>query len=197
MTVNRRPLLLGLPAAALLGVGPAVAALFGPDVREIEVGSSSSGVLDVSTSRRLKVSTKLVATKTTVWVDSKGRVDPNMGSLTQHLYENKYDWQTSVQRSTDIWQITAEDVKEPGLMVLRVRGTDTRPLAALFVGIDSPGSLDPDKGIELPPSEDSANECLALFRFDPAVRHFVTVQSERAERVAYRITVLPAARYRR
>jgi hypothetical protein len=196
MTIDRRSFVLGLPAGLLAG-RPAAAGLFGPDVREVEVGSSSSGVLDVATSRRLNVRTRQVGVKTTVWVDRHGRVDPTMGSLTQNLYENKYDWQTSVQRITDIWQITAEDIKEPGLMVLRVRGSTSRPLASLFIGADSPGALDPEKGIELPPSEDSSQERLALFRFDPALRHFVTVQAEDAERMPYRITVLPAARYRR
>jgi hypothetical protein len=196
MRTTRRHLVLGLPAV-VLAAGPVGAGLFGPDVREVEVGSSSSGVLDVATSRRLNVRTRQVGVKTTTWIDRNGRVDPTMGSLTQHLYENKYDWQTSVQRITDIWQITAEDLKEPGLMVLRVRGATSRPLASLFIGADSPGALDPEKGIELPPSEDSAQERLALFRFDPALRHFVTVQAEDAERMPYRITVLPAARYRR
>jgi hypothetical protein len=197
MTTTRRRFLAALPMAGLIASGPATAALFGPDVREIEVGSSSSGVLDIQTSRRLTVRTRLVGIKTTRWIDRNGRTDPTMGSMTQNLYENKYDWQSSVQRSTDIWQITAEDLKEPGLMVLRVRATSMRPIAALFVGVNSPSSLDPEKGIELPPSEDSANECLALFRFDPALKHFVTVQADSDDRVPYRITVLPAGRFRR
>lgn len=199
MMATRRQILAALPVVPALGLIAArpAAAFFGPDVREVEVGSSSSGVLDIKTSRSLRIQTQQVGIKTTRWVDRNGRTDPTMGSLTQNLYENKYNWQTSVQRSTDIWRITAEDLKEPTLMVLRVRGIDSRPLAALFIGVDSASSLDPEKGVEVPPSEDSDTECLALFRFDPAIKHFVAVQSRIDERVAYRIVVLPASRFRR
>lgn len=194
--MKRRALMAGVALAA-----PwlrASAALFGPDVSEVEVGSSTTGVIDPQTSKRLSVQTKLVGIRTTRWVDKNGRTDPNMGSLTQHLYENKYDWQTRVNASTDVWLITAEDVKEPALMVLRVRSTQNFPLAvALFPGAHSAGSLDPEIGIQVPPSDDASNEWLALFRFDPAVKNFVTVQAQETERVPYRIAVLPAGRFRR
>lgn len=190
----RRHVLLALTALA-----PAShAGLFDPDVQDVEVGSSTSSVLDPQTSRHLTVRTRLVGIKTTTWVDRQGRVDPNLRSLTQHLYENKYDWQTSVQRATDVWRITAEDLKEPALMVLRVRATQGQPLVvSIFPGADSPGRLSPETGIQVPRSEDAANEWLAIFDFDPRVKTFVTVQAQESERVPYRIAVLPAGRFRR
>lgn len=195
---RRRQLLRWTPAAGLWLLQPVAAQLFGPDVRELEVGSSSSGVIDPKTSRRLSVQTKLVGIKTTVWVDRNGRTDPNMGSLTQNLYENKYDWQTKTLGATDTWLLTAEDLKQPTLMVLRVRSNNNLPLAvALFPGARSAGDLDPDIGVSVPPSEDASHEWLALFKFDPAVKTFVTVQAQETERVPYRIAVLPAARFRR
>jgi hypothetical protein len=187
-----------LAAYALLAGATAQAGLFDPDVSEVEVGSTTSGVLDPQTSRRLTVRTKLVGIKTTTWVGRDGRIDPTMGSMTQHLYENKYDWQTSVQRATDIWRVTAEELKEPALMVLRVRSTQGAPLVvSLFPGASSPGQLDPETGIQVRPSEDASNEWLALFAFDPGAKTFVTVQAQDSERVPYRIAVLPAGRFRR
>jgi hypothetical protein len=197
MDIPRRHFL-ALNAALALGLcRPAQAALFEPDVRDIEVGSSSTGVLDVSSSRRLNVQTRLVAVKTTTWVDRNGRTNPDMTSLTQHIYENKYNWQTNVQRLTDIWQITAEDVKRTERMVLRVRSQGVPLAVSLFFGAPSAGRLDPERGVEVPPSEDADAEWLGLFDFDPALKHFVTIQALEAERVPYRIAVLPAGRFRR
>lgn len=195
MLTRRRLLpLLALATPAM----PLRAAPFGPEVQRVEVGSSTSSVLDPQTSQRLRVQTKLVGIKTTVWVDRHGRTDPTMGSLTQHLVENKYDWETSVQTATDLWQITAEDVSEPALMVLRVRATRQHPLVvSLFPGASSASRLDPELGIQVPPSEDAAHEWLGLFRFDPRQKTFIAVQAREAEPVPYRISVLPAARFRR
>ena len=175
-----------LAAYALLAGATAQAGLFDPDVSEVEVGSTTSGVLDPQTSRLLTVRTKLVGIKTTTWVGRDGRIDPTMGSMTQHLYENKYDWQTSVQRATDIWRVTAEELKEGAPLVV-----------SLFPGASSPGQLDPETGIQVRPSEDASNEWLALFAFDPGAKTFVTVQAQDSERVPYRIAVLPAGRFRR
>ena len=198
MLNTRRQFVVLLPWAGGLACGQAAAALFEPDVQDVEVGSSSTSVLDPSTSRRLRVQTKLVGIRTTRWVDKNGRTHLDMGSLTQNLYENKYDRQTSVNASIDIWRITAEELKEPALMVLRVRSTRDYPLlVGLFPGTSSAGSLDPEIGIQVPPSDEASNEWLGLFRFDPKVKTFVTVQAQEAERVPYRIAVLPASRFRR
>ncbi|MDP1692540.1 MAG: hypothetical protein Q8L49_11430 [Burkholderiaceae bacterium] len=197
MTPTRRHVIALACAPALGFARPAGAALFGPDVLEVEVGSSSSGMLDSETTRSLNVQTQLVGVRTTRWVDRDGRVNADMGSLTQHLYENKYNWKTTVRGLTDIWQITAEDLKKPQRLVLRVRSQGVPLSVALFIGVSSPGSLDPEKGIEVPPSEDSASEWLGLFDFDPALKHFVTIQAREVARVPYRIAVLPAGRFRR
>lgn len=173
---------------------PAAAGLFDPDVLDVEFGSSSSSVLDPQTSRRLTVRTKL-RTRDIRWIDPQGRV---VFTSSQTLVDNKYDWQEAVQRSTDIWHITAEDTREPAWAVLRVRSTQGVPLVvSLFPGAASAGRLDPDVGIEVQPSTEARNEWLALFEFDPRVKTFITVQAQAAERVPYRIAVLAAGRFRR
>ena len=90
----RRQLILG---CAVGWAGPARAA----DVKELPLDSGSSGVLEPNRSSRLVVQTHLTGIRTTVWVRRDGRVDPDMGSLTQHLYENSYGWKTTALKSTD------------------------------------------------------------------------------------------------
>jgi hypothetical protein len=189
---NRRHLLL-LPAAAALPL-PTRASLFGPDVRDIEVGSSSNGVIDPKTSKRLRVRSKL-RTRDIRWVDSNGRV---VDTSTQTLVENNYNWDESVHTTTDVWQVTAEDLKSPARMVLRVRALQDHALVvSLFAGARSASDLDPEIGVLVRRSADASNEWLALFEYDPGAKTFVTVQAQEAERVPYRIAVLPAGRFRR
>jgi hypothetical protein len=192
VTLTRRQLLV-LPAATALPLG-AGASLFGPDVRDVEVGSSSNGVLDPKTSSRLRVRSKM-RTRDVRWVDSRGRV---VDTSTDVLVENNYAWDDAVHSSTDIWQVTAEDLKAPERMVLRVRALqDHRLVVSLFAGARSAGDLDPEIGVLVRPSEDASNEWLALFALDPQAKTFVTVQAQESERVPYRIAVLPAGRFRR
>jgi hypothetical protein len=193
MIFSRRQLLV-LPAAAAAAALPARAGLFDPDVRDVEIGSSSNGVLDPKTSRRLRVRSKL-RTRDIRWVDPNGRV---VDTSTQTLVENNYAWDESVASSTDIWQVTAEDLKAPTRMVLRVRALQEHALAvSLFAGARSARDLDPEIGVFVRASEDASNEWLALFEYDPGVKTFVTVQAQASERVPYRIAVLPAGRFRR
>jgi hypothetical protein len=193
MTMLKRRHLLVLPTAAALPL-LARAGLFDPDVRDVEVGSSSNGVIDPKTSRRLRVRSKL-RTRDIRWVDSQGRV---VDTSSQTLVENNYAWDESVASNTDVWQVTAEDLKAPARMVLRVRALqDHRLMVSLFAGARSAGDLDPEIGVFVRPSEDASNEWLALFEYDPRVKTFVTVQAQESERVPYRIAVLPAGRFRR
>ena len=170
------------------------AALFGPDVSDVELGSSTTGVLDPQSSRRLNVQTTL-RTREVRWVDARGRV---RDTSTETLVDNKYDWRETVERSTDIWRVTAEDLDGPAWAVLRVRSPNADELiVSLFPGAASASSLDPALGIEVMPSDDSAEEWLALFRLDPRQKTFVTVQARQAHRIAYRIAVLPAGSFQR
>ena len=173
--------------------GPARAA----DVKELPLDSGSSGVLEPNRSSRLVVQTHLTGIRTTVWVNRDGRVNPDMGSLTQNLYENSYGWKTTALKSTDVWEISAEDLDEPALAVLRVRGRDFLPEVALFIGVRSVRDLDPERGVRVPPSDDSATECLGLFVLDPKKRHVVTVQSQVDDDAAYRVSLVRASRFRR
>jgi hypothetical protein len=167
----------------------------GPEVQRIEAGSSILGRLDVETSRNLKVRTSLKAIKTTVWVDSQGRVDPVMRSLTQHIYENRYDWETSISGTTDVWEITSDTLREPVMMVLRVRADSFRPVVSLFLGVSSPEDLRADRGVDVPPRDAGGGECLALFPFRPGQRHFVVVQSRQPLTAPYRIAITPADQF--
>lgn len=190
--MKRRTVLAGVPA--LVTAGSAWAGLFDPDVMDVEFGSSTTSVLDPKTSRRLAVQTKL-RTRDIKWIDANGRVQ---FVSSQTLVDNKYNWQETAQRSTDIWRVTAEDQKETTWAVLRVRSTQNVPLfVSLFPGATSARSLDPELGIDVAPSEDAANEWLALFQFDPRANTFITVQAKESERVPYRVAVLPASRFRR
>lgn len=186
----RRQLILG---CAVGWAGPACAA----DVKELPLDSGSSGVLEPNRSSRLVVQTHLTGIRTTVWVHRDGRVNPDMGSLTQHLYENSYGWKTTALKSTDLWEISTEDLEEPTLAVLRVRGRDFLPDVALFIGVRSTRDLDPARGVRVPPSDDAATECLGLFVLDPKKRHVVTVQSQVDDDAAYRVSLVRASRFRR
>jgi hypothetical protein len=172
---------------------PAVAGLFDPDVLDVEVGTSTTAVLDPNTSRRLAVRTR-TRTRDIRWVDRNGRVvDTSM----RIDVDNKYNWQDTVQRSTDIWQVTAEDQKTPLPLVLRVRGPGVPLVVSLFVDAASARHLEPEAGVEVAPAEPGGAEWLALFSFDPSKKTFITVQAQESSRVQYRLSVLKADRFRR
>lgn len=191
--IERRRL---IQAAVLVLPLPAAAGwLGGPETKDLEVGSSVSAVLEAKSSSRLKVRMKLKEVRTTQWVDARSRrvVD----TLTQHRYENNYGWEESVNVATDVWQLLSDDLTEPTLVVLRVRARDAQARVGFFAGVPSASDLDPDKGVYIPPTEEDPLECLGRVLFQPGLKHFVTVQAQQAEDLAYRISAIKANRFLR
>lgn len=182
-------------ALAFAGAPRSHAAWFGPDVREIELGSSSSGVIDPKVSRSVTARSRWVYVNTCSQEDMRLRPEKRTCIDKQYL-ENDYQWNRSVQLSTEIWQITAEDQKLPLPVALRVRNNGTPMLVRLFVGVDSASDLDAEKGYGIAPSAETPAEWLAIFDFNPKLKHFVLVQTQSDERVPYRLAVVAASRFR-
>lgn len=197
MRIPHRILLAAWLALSFGSQAPALAGWFEPDVLEIEVGSSSTSTLEVKQSRRLTVTTHNLPPKTTEWVrveqDGTRHVTER---LVQNPIANTYSTLIEYRGSTDIWKITDEDASAPVNVVLRVRGMGFLPRVAVFMDVESPGQLDPDKGFSVPQSDFAENEVIAIMTFDPGKKAFITVQSDEPTHADYRISVIRASKYR-
>lgn len=196
----RTPHRILLAASLALALGPHASVLAGwfePDVLEIEVGSSSTSTLEVKQSRRLTVSTYNLPPKTTEWVSvEKDGTRHVTERLVQNPIANTYSTRIEYSGSTDIWKITDEDAGAPVNVVLRVRGMGFVPRVSVFMDVESPGKLNPEKGFSVPQSDFAENEVIAIMTFDPNKKTFVTVQSDEPTHADYRISVIRAGKYR-
>lgn len=196
MNVTRRTVLLSLLAFGMSLSAPLHAGWFGPDVKEVEVGSSSSGTLEVKKSRRFSVKTRNLPPKTTEWVSiEKNGTRRVTNRLVQNPIANTYSSEITSQGTLDVWQITGEDVTEPVNVVIRIRGKGFLPVTAVFIDVESAGDLDPEKGVRIPESDFADNETIGILTYDPKKKYFITVQSDEPTHADYRVSVIRASKY--
>lgn len=104
--------------------------VFGPEIQQIEVGSSSSGTLERHEDRHVHVDSTYKLKKITNYVSARtGKI---IRSDETWDFQNTYSWRESALGTTDVWELVTAGLPGPTEVVVKVRGRGFTPIATLF-----------------------------------------------------------------
>lgn len=156
------------------GCGMAKDLVLGPEIQQIEIGSSSSGTLEMKEDRHLHVDSTYKLKKVTLYVSSRtGRV---VDRDEQWNFQNSYSWRETVSGTTDVWELLTSNVPGPVEAILRVRGRGFTPIVTVFQDV-SPRLLSFNDGFRVDLTDGSDREVSGVIILDPAHTYLLTVQA--------------------
>lgn len=170
-----RPVMLGGLLTILLGgCSMAKDMVLGPEIQQIEVGSSSSGTLERHEDRHLHVDSTYKLKKITNYVSARtGKV---VRSDETWDFQNSYSWRETVSGSTDVWELLSTNLPGPTEVIVRVRGRGFTPIVTIFRDA-SPRLLTFRDGLRIDLLDGSDREAAGVILLDPAHTYLVTVQA--------------------
>ena len=169
------PSVLGLAATVVLGgCGMAKDMAFGPEIKQIEIGSSSSGTLERKEDRRLHVDSTYKLKKVTTYVSARtGRV---VRRDEQWDFQNTYSWRETSSGTTDVWELVTTNLPGPTEAIVRVNGRGFTPIVTIFEDA-SPRLLAFKDGFRVDLIDGSDREAAGVIILDPKHTYLVTVQA--------------------
>lgn len=162
---------------AIVGLGGCSMAkdmVFGPEIQQIEIGSSSSGTLERHEDRHLHVDSTYKLKKITNYVSARtGKI---IRSDETWDFQNTYSWRESASGTTDVWELVTAGLPGPTEVVVKVRGRGFTPIATLFQDA-SPRLLTFKDGLRVDLIDGSDREAAGVIVLDPAHTYLMTVQA--------------------